>query len=1420
MKPTALLEPLDEVSPIAAAAVGLGEHVLSKNSSYREEHQRLIDAALLRRQALIAELQAAGLLVLAVKYKDDTESRDEVFQDLSEIDDGKKLIESIARVRAFSAEQVKKIYEIAERHHLGVMTIGAKTSALGVFSTADQAKMHGLNGVLCIEMSPNWIDGKSPEEAVKKEGMPKNRRFSGGDVRDIKTPTDLIDLPKGLNEEDIIRSNSHPIAIILGKNGKRHQVVAHASATVSQVNAFLKLSLPADRRYQILSDLTSKDQASIGGVIATGAQGGNRASARVDITACTMVDEYGVRKLSRRGPGESLNNGHETAKDNVGYNGYTGTCIQATFEVTPFPPHDFGFLLPVSGNTPEEVWRNALEIQSRLTPYSARVRNGHFPEGNMKSCITSIEILGDGPFKHGVETVKDGSKEKTALLGFRERHKDAKMFLYVRGSSHISGLGNSEGLSEFIQEDFFTKALGITDIDGEELVLQEDEASPSRRVFPLLDSELLDAVDKMRHHAPEEARKEAIKIGNVSQSTDFNIQFHGSKAKKLQGMQKVAELYAKYQRAFEGGPYRIDIYGHGFLGLVRSHDGGGFDPHVRISLRLNDPMTRYDAPESVEKMKSILGNLYTDLLKLNRKFGVMVVPPEKSHLMIPKYVQHVRLHNPKKMKVIEERIVGKKNGNRSRKLTAGFRAPVEFPGEPRQGILSFLSEDLLPHNSETDELDAYSDAIMEVSQLSHRSPVIKGMFREVVATIREHLQLDPFTQHPFFTGSQEEADFAIQRNLGNDHQYPVVKISTPEELEALREQGQPAQNTFYLVSSEAFGGIPGMCVMITPHQAIIEADKRKQSGVNKESFRCLPDMFAQYPYETIETPNIPAIATIGLVLQRGELSEQTGSSRRRVVTMNPGPCGIDPRLRDSIRHEGVFKELSPEEQHTALRYFREFLKMPETMKLGMTGSSSECMQHLGQAMALNKEKIQAIQVINDAFGGRLNSVLKSHLGAENIQTTTTPWTTSESSQSEFVLKAIVPMIRKAMAEGKKPVLFVTPHKTSTTAHFHPSVLIEHLKQVDPPLVAGKDYEMVCDITSGAGVIDYFGEKSCRDGMSVFGSVQKGLGCPPGLGFVGLSPELQKLLCPEGQSSGLSGSIERTEHGAINNQLGIRLLGEKCRLDLEAGRTIQDIQEETRRKFVRVLGFMALHPDLCLQVPNSEDQSPLLIGMYSRTRNLSVAARLMEEIFGYSMGGGYGPFAGESLRLYLPSIQERDLDRFLHAFNYVLSRPEVTETVNKEAPLISLREPHDPLAFLKRMRDEFVPDDVFQNSVGMEWIGRIVNTYENCEDSAYDEGLNGQLLKSMMRYYSSKGISLAAQLLTPAGRIRELRDIMLKKGTLNIAKVRRLVANIKSDLAAVVEVLEDYAKSDVSMKTEDGRVIWPFAATKEQLREAA
>ena len=1415
---------LREISPAASEARRLRDNVF-KNLELQAWKQSMLQQSFEKRKLLIDKLTSTGLIVSPVTLSGVEGSKVNVHEDLSLQDDGGKLIETLVRVPAYTADQVRRVYEIAEMHQLGVMTLGAKTSALGVFSAWETAKLHGLNGIIALEMPAVWLDDESPSMLHQKDGIPKERLLPDGSSKAVNSAMDLLDLPDLSEGEEVIHSEKFPIAVIKNSKGLKHRVIAHATVTVKQVNDFLELALPKDAHYQIMPDLTSKGQASLGGVIATGAQGGNRASARVDLLKCNVVDALGERVLE-----------DEDAKTIVGYNGYLGTCVQAEFEVTAFPKHPYGFMVPIPGATTAEAWKNMLKFQALLSPHCVHPdKLSENPEGYQQTMVSSMEILGPEQLTMGIQLEGSRAEELNVLT---KRFPDARLFVYVTGSTHLESDGSVD-YDALLKDKIFSETLStmtavepkpLNALDEESFLKLQEEAEGSQRpfsgVYPLLIPELLEVVDSIRHKAPETARAEAIKIGNVTQSTDFNIQFTGTPEEQERSRDKVAALFSAYQERFSDGPYRVDIYGHLFQGMFESPLGGGMDPHVRVSLNLSHPDTRNDSPERVNEMKSILSKLYDDLLRLHGVDGVVVAPPEKSHLTNLSYVEWVRLHNPTELLRLQKIIFDSlPDSERQKRMIGGFRVPIEFPGEPRYGMKSFLPAHLLPPSEQSDQLGAYADAVMEISQLSHRGATIKGMFREVVVTLREKLKLHPFVQHPFFIESPDEGRRIIERNLGTDHPFQIEEVTDPIDFSALgRRPFKP--NTIYLIPSELLGGIPGTTVMITPHRAILKADERKRSGENKADFRNLVQMFRAYPYETTETPNIPAVACLGLALQREELKNQASHEAHPVVSVNPGPTQLHPHIREVVRKHGFLQSNTPDEQRKDATSFRDFMRMPRDMEVGFTGSATQCMEIFAESVCNASERVYPIQVTNGAFSERFQKIFKSH--GVLVATVKTPWTTAEASQGEYVVAELARMIKDGHSEGKKPVLFVTPHKTDTTANFHPSLLIYQLGRRGFKI--GQDYQLVCDVTSGAGAIDYFDQTS-QDGVSVFGSVQKGLGCPSGLGFIGMTKELREMLDPQ-PGSHLDYCLQTTKDGEVPNGLSLRMLGEKSRFELEQGRTPDSIMQETKEKVDTIMGFIALHPELSLQVPSGEDLSPLEVGIYSLTKNLSVAARLMREIFGFDIGAGYGPFANESLRIYLPNITKSDLDRLLSALHEVLSMPEVTPKLNPPPPLVTLREPHNPMKVLKEMLLRGVrPDDLFRNRLGLGWIGRLKFTlklveknlakqkegdssaHSHHEEIPYGSEENIQEIRNILECRLEGRMPLISTFTSLEGKILQLENILLNGDEIDLQTVDDLTKKMFDELGEIVLILEKYALT--APKTDDGLIRWPLTATPDQ-----
>ena len=73
-----------------------------------------------------------------------------------------------------------------------------------------------------------------------------------------------------------------------------------------------------------------------------------------------------------------------------------------------------------------------------------------------------------------------------------------------------------------------------------------------------------------------------------------------------------------------------------------------------------------------------------------------------------------------------------------------------------------------------------------------------------------------------------------------------------------------------------------------------------------------------------------------------------------------------------------------------------------------------------------------------------------------------------------LIKNFADEIRKAKELGEFPLIVLTPHKTSTSAHFHPDVIVYALKQ-HGGLEIEKDYELLCN-ENETSTFDYNGFK--------------------------------------------------------------------------------------------------------------------------------------------------------------------------------------------------------------------------------------------------------------------------------------------------------------------------------------------------------
>ncbi len=1093
-----------------------------------------------------------------------------------------------------------------------------------------------------------------------------------------------------------------------------------------------------------------------------------------------------------------------SAETIVGLLGVAGSVTQATFEALPKMPEEHGLLIEVridgqEGDTiRKKSWRRFMQIQRKLSN-DVRDASDVVNDKDVQSNITAIELLDHAQYLHGLKVKTGGKGDLYEKYKNFVSDEDDKLLLYVRIPSDLE-------IAEFSVLSPIMASVGISFDEECEPNVELDEATEIYSVnnaeignVVILKGNDLVTLDEIRHHAPEDARAIAKEVGNKSQSLDVNVRFSGTNEENERAMDAVADLCAKYQHDFfRLGAFIQATYGHGFPGVGSSHVGGGFGPHLRVTLKLNDPATRYSAPELANLMSDLKKKFNQDLTRMDGVDGIQILVPEKGQ--DAEYWQWMRIYKPEKIDTLEATILKygvytelDEHGKERQISMDAFRALYDLQYLPARSMSEFLVEDLIEEGGDL-TVEKSMRAIMDLTQNGHREDEVKGMLRTVCATIKERFALKR-RQYPFFIESQSEGESIIKRNFNPDHGFDVhrVKAESLDEIEHLCNDPK----AFYLVDVTGLGLSDDVALMITPHEAIKTADKTQRSWVKKgkkaPAFRNIVEMFRRYPFETEETPSISAIAALGIRLQEGsKLSGSVPYSNRKagMVAATPGPSA----LHESLFEMDYVQELSSERQLEIIQKLRDFMQISPEDSIAFTGSARGAMQVLAEALG-NTEDVAVLEVTNGAFSELWAKINATQVPVDKV---TTPWLTSENSERKVVAEQLAEKIQAAKREEKVPVLMMTPHKTSTTAQFSVELFISYM-QKEYGLQAGEDYEMVCDITSAGGAVNF--HKNGSIPINTIGAAQKAMQSG-GLGFLTLRPKFKELLHLKNTDDGshsLGSLVAQAEEGKVKRSLAMAMIGEKldAERNAEDPRDVDTVQKETLEKLRMVISFVSLHDDLCIQIPDSDDQSEILVGIYSQTINLAMAKRFLAEIFNDFIGAGYTPFKEESARLYLPNVSKEKLQELLVNLHAVLQMPEVRRTFNKEAPVMTLREPHDILSFLSKKATGMTPDDVFKEPLGLHWIGRLEKTKNSGSKIYAKEGSENLAAidailalkddapegRTILEYYQDYKTHEAS-----------LKNILAFSVEPDLEKVDGLIDQMKVSLQAITALLAEHCES--------------------------
>lgn len=1301
-----------------------------KSYSEKNRSRLLQKAAELKnaRRSLMHRAMKAGLKIRDSNFP-------EALDDIFETDDAGKLVDTFFKVKVSSIEDVQTAVTFCRDEKILALPIGAKTSALGVFEARGLAERFGLKGIIGISF----------------DAIPSK------DIAPAEPTTKRIELPQDLNPlHHTVWSTSGALAAIYSKDYESTliapRIVVHAGCHIADVNSFLETALPSERiRFRLMPDPTSKSDAQIGGIVATGAEGGNRSQASEDLFGLTIVDADGALRILRDGD----------AKNIVGLNGNAGMICQAEFLATAFPKYEHGIFIPLSGVN-DAAWKNALLFQERCKPYcfsahsDPRIQIG---AGDGGIIVTGIEILS----KHALEiAIKDSENRFEWVL--LELMQGADFGIFVTYSSFYSAENEKLFAQPFVKE-CIGLSIEVAETDQHENFIINNHALFSK--IRLLSGEELSHMDTIRHSAPSHSRELARRMGGVTESTDLNIRFTSTNPEETgRAIESVAKLYAEYAAYFtkESG-FQVSTYGHLHPGVGA---GGGIDPHVRVIFELSNPGSRYNAPEQVSELKKRHNALLRSLLNLNGIDGIKILPPEKGKFASAEFWNWFCLTFPAEARRYLELCVdlgiGKSETGDQLATIAG-RLPHVLPGilKPlRNGVLGLLDASLVleadssihANSMYNPKLSRFWPAIAKLSQAHHKGGRIRRMLSHTLLRAQEYFKI-PDDSYLFCIESTEEASHILERNFGSSDIYTTT-VMEPQPIEGASLGIQPG--AFYAIDLKHFKIPTGLALLVVPHEAILKAYTLHVQGKNKATFRNLYEMWSGWPFDTLETPHIPAIASLGLLLDSERWSyQQTKERPVKAISADTGPTLLHPAVTAAIQPLGL--SATPHHagtQTTAIAALKDFIGISQEYEIGFTGSATQAMQLLSDALMKNASAINIIQVVNDVSGERLNAILKK--SGVPCTTLISSWTTGENSQLNDVTEKIISALKPNAAN----ILIITPHKTSTTADVLPDHIIRKLGAAGH--LMGHHYHMICDITSGVGARNYATLLSPDTGLmrmpftGCIGACNRALGVPAGLGFISLSPALVKILGIGGDSSDrftLAGSFKASRAGNVINAWGLALLGSSIEARASKNETIAQIEKECRQKMNLILGWLEQHHDLIALVPNAYDRSPLIMGIFSQAKNMIVTKRLLNEIFGIQVGVGYGPFEREGIRIYIPMITKEDVKELLASLDVILQLDDVVRSRGENIPNIALREPHDPLAVITRVAESCTVDDIIKDQLGLDWLGRLIQTFNaNVANASQKVQIGGKVP------HISSGHHAKAQIYGESNNLREMRKILL------------------------------------------------------------
>ena len=1334
---------LGQISPIMAAS----QIVQKFSSEQRKSNLSVVSEFRKLRKALADQAISIGLRVKSF-------GTDQAINDIFEIDDTGRMIETFFKVVVQDSLEAKKLVDFCSKNDLGILPIGAKTSAIGLFEVHTHALRIGLKGVVGVYLQRSEV-----------------KLVGGSD-----------------SAFEAIYSEDKSIMVLKSKTSKqKHKVIAHSAVTVSEVNDFLNQTLDSSNvYYRIMPDPTSMAEAQLGGIISTGAQGGNRTNAAHDIRRVWLINADGV---------ESCVEGDE-AKNLVGLNGCAGLVVQAEFEVSAFPKYEHGLFIPVGKIADESTkrWRDLFSVQELLRPFCQDTTDA------VQEVVTGIELLST----KGLMLAKDkhGSDFLDKLIKLNEQNEFGLFITF--NSSHP--IGSEEALLGPVMRALMGPVKNIEQIkfDNNDCIKVDSDSKPYDLIFYLSDSELV-LLDKVRHAVPYSSRELARRMGGVTESTDINIRVNSNdESERSKAYDSLASVYAKYLSGFvtEDG-FDAVVYGHMHPGYGI---GGGIDPHIRVIFELSNPGSRYNAPEQVTGIKKRKSSFERSILALNGKNGIAINVPEKSCFGSVEYWNWLCLGNrefaDKRLELVE-----KYGTSSAKKELFSFRVPRRTP--------KYL-------NPPSDYIQLFSSrSAISLCRAPSKSASTQKINLALHALLHERFKLSD-DQYTFILEDSADINEILKTN---NISCSVVELSFDQALRGEASDGAKiysivCKNLPYAESSKIL---------------VISTDNIKSSKSTCPVGSIL-SMWQMWPYFNSEySATICAVAICKFLLDEKTPKD---SKEQKSIKSQAVYAGVTPaKFTDQIEQD-FSSDAANNSETNASDKIKNIIGIPSDYSVNFLGSIRQAVLTIAKQCALKSKQVKVTIIHGDPYADTILEIFKSQ--NVDVSAIRIPWTTAENSQLTYVTNKLVDIFTASRIgnadSSSKPVshlVLMVPHKSTTTADVHPDHLVKALSEKD--LLMGRDYHLVCDLSSSAGARHYSKLLSPDTGRfrisftGVLGSFHGAFGLPVGCCFMSLSPAIVEML-----EMGQVLSKCSVNHSNYNRWLSSFVKNEYL--------PTNEKEQECYKKFRLVLGWLEKHQDLICLVPNSVDQSPALLGIFSQAKNLSVARRLLRDMFGHVVDPGYGSFEKESIRIYLANITEEELLRLLSCLDIVLELPDVILTRGENIPNIALREPHDPLVVIERLSQNLTVDDLIRNQPALAWLSRLIKTFNSNVDDLTQVPIDGEHASG--EYKMKARIYAAGVNLREMQKILNLRDAETKLDIVfhyelfrdverhirrrvmtdtnavwgddgNSAAIKVLLNNAKEHLTQLAHLLGKFVKGeDPSCKAsfdDEGRVRWPIVA---------